>query len=196
MKVSEIEANEEFTNHQFIQDMINELNEKLALEGNNKYKTFSDIYKAVDAYYSITFNNKSHTVQMSDGFKARMPHYLKLEMFHKYLRDKMGVKSASGNFFGVVNSLISHKTNIVNPSKENNLTDSIPKDAKYYLLSGHDTTIASILAGISHKEEDFPVYAASITIELHREHDYYYVHVLYNDKYLNIHNLCNNPQNK
>jgi hypothetical protein len=194
IEISKIEADKEFTKHPFVQDMINELNEKL--NPYVKFTKFSDIQRAVDAYYSITYNDKPHTVKMSDSFVSNMNHYLKLDMFHLYYRDNTAVKIASSNFFAVVNSLISHKASIVNPSEENSITDSIPKDVKYYLFSGHDTTLASILSGISNKEQQFPDYAASIVIELHKEQNEYYVHFIYNDKYLNVNKLCNNNVNK
>ncbi|CAI2369627.1 unnamed protein product [Moneuplotes crassus] len=186
-------ANEEFTNSHSIQQMIKEVNEKL---GDAKYVNFTDIENAVDSYYSLYYNNKSHSIQMSDYFVSKMDHYLWLRMNHMIHRDDFGVRIASHSFFGILNSLISHRTGLNNSIPETNVTNSIPKEALYYIFSGHDNTIVAILAGLGLKTEGFPEYGASITIELHKEDGKYYLIFLYNDKYLNVNNICSAYEHK
>lgn len=131
--------------------MIDELNEKFNLTGTQKYANFSDIADAVDSYYSAILNNKSHTIKMSEFFKSKMTKYFWLRLHHSIHGDDYGVKISVHNFFSIINSLVSNKTGLKNPSKENYNTESIPKEAKYYLFSGHDNTLVAILAGLGHK---------------------------------------------
>lgn len=145
------EANEEFANYAFIQDMINELNEKLKLEGDDKVKVFTELNDFADAYYAIDFELKDHTVELSDEFKSNMLHYFYLFHFHMLFRDDYGLRIANHNFFSLLNILISHKMGIKSPTPETTTTLTVPKDAKYYLFSAHDTTLVSFMAGIGHK---------------------------------------------
>ena len=146
-----IESNIEFSQRESISKMINELNEKFNLTGNQKYVNFSDIADAVDSYYSVINNARPHTIHMSDFFIEKMDLYLWLRMHFTFLRDDFGVKIASHSFFSIINSLISHKMGVENPTPEDYNTKSIPKNVLYYIFSGHDTSLAAILAGLGHK---------------------------------------------
>jgi len=180
--------------------MINELNEKLNLSGVDRLTTFKDMHYYIDAYIALEFNQRPHKVQLSNEFKRNIDHYEYLLLYHMMFRDDFGVRISTHNFFSLMNSLISHKIGVSSPSDETEVTKTVPKDAKYYLFSAHDTTLVSFISGIGHKgsfitdgaesTSSFPQYAASIIIELHKtEEKGYFLKWLFNGKKLDINGL-------
>jgi hypothetical protein len=53
---------------------------------------------------------------------------------------------------------------------------------KFYLYSGHDTTMLMVLGILNSKDCNWPAYAANILVELWRVEDKKYVRVLYNGR--------------
>jgi hypothetical protein len=145
------EANEEFTSMPFVQSMISEVNSKLKLTGNARLVNFTDLHFYVDAYISIETEQQQHAIQFSEEFKSNVMNYQYLLLYHTGFRDDLGVRISTHNFFTFLANLISSKTGLQTTIKENNVSKSIPKTAKYYVFSGHDTTLVSFMAGIGIK---------------------------------------------
>ena len=193
------QSNAEFANVTFIREMIQELNEKIDFSNQKefpkhyRFKNFSDIQGFVDSYFAINFENKEHDVVMSSNFIMHMKEYFKYEHFHTIYRSLYGTQISNHHFFNMLIMLISKHAGIDTEVKPTNVTKSIPMDAKYYVLSAHDTTLTSLLSGLKNKENDFPVYASSLIIELHKDdsNGNFYVTFLYNGKNLKVNNRCN-----
>jgi hypothetical protein len=62
---------------------------------------------------------------------------------------------------------------------------------KFYLLSGHDSTIMPLLAALGVEIDHWPHYLSNLVFELwQRPNGQHYVQVLYNKKPLNMDNVC------
>ena len=155
---------------------------------NFKISKFSELNKYLDSLTSINFNEG----KLGENYG----HYYSFKHFHTTFREDFVSRVTWNNFFTFLINLISYRTKGLIDLPENNVTQSIPKGAKYYMFSAHDTTLVSILSGIHHKGVDFPVYASSIVIELRKEKynsDYIYtMRWFYNDQPININNMWNN----
>lgn len=181
--------------------MIKELNEKIDFSNqtmypkNYKFTNFTDIQPFVDSYFSINFENHPHTINMSNNFVVHMTEYFKLEHFHILYRDRYATQISNHKFFTMLIYLVSQRMNYELEFdlrlEDNEFLNSIPKDAKYYMFSAHDTTLTSILAGFDHKHVNFPVYASSIIIELHQnETGHYYLQFKYDGELLDVSFTC------
>jgi lysophosphatidic acid phosphatase type 6 len=72
--------------------------------------------------------------------------------------------------------------------KEQNKEESTPK---FYLLSGHDSTIIPLLAALGVDIDHWPQYLSNIVFELwQKPNGEHYIQVLYNKEPLNMENVC------
>lgn len=125
--------------------MIEEVNEKLHLEGEDKITTFIDLWTIVDIYYAASYDQKLLNLTLSKNFEDHMLDVSKLGIFEVLFSDEEGLKIANHNFFSLVYLLFSHKMKMRTEIKDTLATITVPKDKKYYLLFGHETTLASYL---------------------------------------------------
>lgn len=67
-----------------------------------------------------------------------------------------------------------------------------PDSAKFFLYSGHDTTLIPLMCALGIESESWPPFASNVVLELYRNTDIaeneeqYYVKVLFNDEEKNI----------
>ena len=192
--MSREEADLEFTNKTFVRNMIDEITEKIGPAGGGADYTFHTIQPFIDSYYSINFHNVSHSPVMSQDFVRQMKNYFKHEHFYKIFRKPEATRISNHNLFNFLIHLIGNRIGYdTEDIPVTNVTKSIPMGAKYYALSGHDTTLTSLLSGLGHKEVDFPSYSSSFVIELHFDHTNheFYLKFVYNDEVMNLRNQCN-----
>lgn len=151
-------SNHEFENIDYVKKMINEVNKNCILE--EPISMFSEMWSYADAYYSLLFHNKRKSVVMSQYFESHMMDVFKLGLFETMYRDDLGLRLTSHNFFTLLSIVISEKMGGSTEVVDTIATSSIPKDRKYYMLSGHDTSLVAYLCGIERRDVPVPEYAS------------------------------------
>ena len=150
--------------------MIKEVNLKLNLTGDQTIDNFQELWFITDAYYSILFNQKEKKIELSKNFSDHLMDTFRLGLFETCkwfsqfdafvdFRNEYGRKIANHNFFSFINLLFSEK-GVKTNATDTLATKVIPKDKKYYLISGHDTSISSFLWGVDRRDVHVPDYAS------------------------------------
>lgn len=136
-------SNHEFENIDFVKKMVAEVNKNCIID--EPISIFSDMWYYADAYYSLLFHRKRKTVTMSQYFESHMMDVFKLGLFETIYRDDFGLRLTTHNFFALLSMVISEKIGEYTDVTDTIATSSIPKDRKYYMLSGHDTSLVAYL---------------------------------------------------
>ena len=108
---------------------------------------------------------------MSQYFEDHLQDIFKIGLFDLYYMNDYGLRLSIYNYFALLNILISHKMNLEPDITETRATRAIPKNRKYYIFSGHDTSLSAFLKGIERTDVHSPRFASSIIVELHYEKD-------------------------
>ena len=127
---------------------------------------------------------------MSQYFEDHLLPLFKIGLFDTYYMNDLGLRLTNHNYFSLLNILISHKMGVHADVKETRATRVVPRNRKYYILSGHDTSLSAFLSGVERSDVHTPDFAANIIVELHREKDIgYYVKWIYDGEALQIKDL-------
>lgn len=138
---------------------------------------FKELNKLADNLYIRKLNNFPLPEDMQDSDADKIIFVSRFEIINKFkqkdVNRTLGIKFLKKirNYLALV---IENKTSL-----------------KYVLLSGHDTSIMSIMNALQLPVDTIPIYAARLNFSLMKSEKKYYVKINYNDKPLHI-PVCQN----
>jgi len=177
----------DFSSLDYVQNMINEINEKLDLD--EPISTYSQLWDYVDAYEGLSFSLFEGLTPLSEEFEERMEDIFYLGLFKTFNKEKLGTLLSSHSYFSLLQILIKSQTNRPHTTSLTKDLHHIPLTRKYYYFSGHDTSLATYLSALDITNPKTPPYASSIVVELHKEQQYF-VKFLYDDTPLLLGDFC------
>lgn len=152
------ESAEDFKNVTLFQDMLAEANEKLIHD--EPFVNFINLWDIVDTYECLSFSYIGDYIPLSPEFIAGVEDVIYTALFDVFNKRDEGARISSHPYLTFLDRVISHQMDEGTPTPSNKDIEHVPLDRKYYLFSGHDTTLATYLSALNHTVENSPPFAS------------------------------------